>query len=303
MGYLKKHGKTFIKVTFYLILLSFYIRYYFVEQVIELVRGSTQFNGKIELVKVMPAPTITICMKPYFKASIANQYGYNSVKSILEDSQDITKYDLLKSMSYSFDKDFKLKVLTYEDNAEQLLDLSLGWNNFSQGSVYIKPISTLRHGLCYLMKTDYNVSVQTVTYFGLRLSFDSSLDKNDIPQEFEIYLTSPDGWYGIFFDDWAYFDQTYFTTSTELNEKYEWVAVLVPTQIEFKEGHENIENCLLNFISTLNCSNQCFPIIFNIGKLEPCVSPEDQKCIYDAFTLERNQLVHCMKPMKTMQYR
>ena len=275
------------------------------KQLIEFIRRSTQFNGKIEMVKVMPAPTITICMKPYLKQSMAQKYGYNSIKSLLDDPKElsVSKYDLLESMSYSFDKDFKLEVLTYENNTEEFLDLSLGQNNFSQGTVDIKAISTLRHGICYLMQTDYNVSVETITYFGLRMSFDPNLIKTDIPQDFEVYLTSPDGWYGIFLDDWAYFDQTYFTVSTELDTTYEWVAVLVPTKLEFKEGHESIENCLLDFVLNLNCSNKCFPVMFNIGKLEPCLTPEDQKCIFDALTLERNELVHCMKPVTTMQYR
>jgi len=90
MGYLKKYGKTFIKVSFYLILLSFYIRYYFMKQLIEFIKRSTQFNGKIEMVKVMPAPTITICMKPYLKQSMAQKYGYNSIKSLLDDPKELS---------------------------------------------------------------------------------------------------------------------------------------------------------------------------------------------------------------------
>ena len=305
MGFFKKNVKTLLKVAFYLILLSFYIYIYFFDQLVELLKHRTQFSAKIDYVTEIPIPAFTFCMKPYFKTSLAQKYGYKTVNNIISSKEQSSMWELFNSMSYTLGKDFTIEIFAIENSREYSVELGLGSTSFPDGtSTLIETVSTLRHGLCYLVDTSYNANVSTVEYFGYQITFNKTLPISDIPTEMEVYLTSPKGWYGIFFDDWAYFEPTYFIVSTKINTKHEWVTILVPTELKFLEGIEDNEKCIELFMESLNCTNQCFPIVLNhIHSLGPCQTYQEQKCVYDAFTNERNKFVQCLKPVTTMQYR
>ena len=76
----KRHGKFCIKFTFWFVLLCCYMKFYFMEQFFELLSGRTAFSGKIEKVDEMPIPTLTFCMKPYFKPSISEKYDFSKLQ-------------------------------------------------------------------------------------------------------------------------------------------------------------------------------------------------------------------------------
>ena len=307
MGFFKKNIKTVLKVTFYLTFLAFYIYIYFFDQLLELLKHRTQFSAKIDYVAEIPIPALTFCMKPYFKPSLVQKYGYNTVNNLMNDKEQSPKWDLFNSMSYILGKDFAIELfgLDTKDSFEYSWELSLGKTSFPDGTfAIIETVSTLRHGLCFHVDISYNANVSTVEYFGYQITFDKALPISDIPTEIEVYLTSPDGWYGIFFDDWPYFEPTYFTVSTKVNAKHEWVTILVPTELNFLEGIADNERCLEHFMKSLNCTTPCFPIVLNhIHSLGPCQTYEEQKCVFDALTNERNKFVQCLKPVTTMQYR
>ena len=303
-GLIKKHGSTFIKVSFYVTLLILYIQYYFMEQVLELLKARTQFSAKIEQVPSMPIPTLTLCFKPYFKKSQVEKYGYNSVYSLIQSQDSVeNKWNVLNQLSYSINEDFVYEALLYLNNVEHFATLKPGLTKFPGGSVQMEGISTLRHGICYLMKANYNVSVETITYFGFKVTF-KNLAPLDIPTEFEVYLTSPDGYYGLYFDDWAHFEPTHFTMPNEAATHDEWVSVLIPSVLQFKKGNDNIEQCLEHFLCSLNCSVKCFPLILNnIHGLQPCQTLKDQKCMFDQINEQRKRMINCLKPMETKQFR
>ena len=275
------------------------------EQFLELISGRTAFSGKIEKVDEMPIPTLTLCLQPYFKPSMSQKYSANSMIALLE-SQNGNKWESFNNLSYSIDKDFEIELIWYENDIKHTQALRNGSNVFSNGSsIKIKPIATLRHGRCYLLKADFNVTVQRVTYVSFKINFNPSLSQLDTPNNIEIFMTSPDGWFGIYADDWPYFEPTYFTISTKHSHLYEWVTVLVPTKLQFKEGHEDIRKCIQNFVHSLNCKKKCFPVVFNnIPNLEPCTILEDHKCMYDeGINKEKGKMVTCLTPVTTMQYR
>ena len=148
-------------------------------------------------------------MKPYFKPSMRQKYGYNSMKDLLE-SDEPSKLETLESMSYMIGQDFTFEMFDYENDTEKSFEVKTYWTGDNGHQfVSIKPLVTLRHGLCYLVSSNVNVSVKTVSYFGFQITFNSSLSKSDVPTEFEIYYTSPDSYHGIFLDDWAYFEPTF----------------------------------------------------------------------------------------------
>ena len=304
LGFIKKNIKTILKAAFYLVLLICYTKFYFAGQLIELLKHRTQFSAKIEYVKEIPIPAFTFCMKPYLKPSMASKHGFHTMVDIL-DSKNASKWDFFKSsISYVLGEDFTIDIFTLEGSKEITFNLSLGAFNEQGVNVVIESVSTLRHGLCYLVKTDYNASVSTVEYFGYQITFNSSLPKSDIPKEIEVYLTSPHGWYGIFFDDWPYFEPTYFTIPTKVDTTHEWVNVLVPTELTFLEGIQDSEECFEKFMESVNCTKLCFPIVLNhVHSVGPCQTYEEQQCVYKAITNERNAFVQCLKPVSTMQYR
>ena len=109
MGFFKKNIKTVLKVTFYLTFLAFYIYIYFFDQLLELLKHRTQFSAKIDYVAEIPIPALTFCMKPYFKPSLVQKYGYNTVNNLMMDKEQSPKWDLFNSMSYILGKDFAIR--------------------------------------------------------------------------------------------------------------------------------------------------------------------------------------------------
>ena len=305
VDFLKRHGKLCFKLSFYLVLLILYIKYYFVESVIELVKGRTAFSGKIEAVKEMALPTTTICFKPYFKSSLSQKHNINSMISMLENDDIANKWEMFETLSYSLGKDIFLEAYWLKGNVLNTQVLNEGINEFNKGTVEISPVATLRHGQCYLIKKDYNVSVEKVTYFALKVTTNPTLPLIDIPLEYEITMTSPDGWYGLIADDWPYFEPTTFSISTQHSKHYEWAAVMVPTKLHFKRGHEDIKECLKEFVHNLTCETKCYPVVFNtVPDLGPCNNLLDHKCMYDqGVNQEKIKMVSCLRPTVTMQYR
>ena len=303
----KQHGKTSIKVSFYIILLGLYIWFYFWPSLEELLSRRTQFSGKMEKVADLPLPTVTLCLKPYFKPSVAKVYGFNSMNSLISDEVvSKPKWNILNDLSYHLGTDFDLEFSVKSINvSDKLYPGYYPWNDtIATGYTSIKPVATLRHGRCYLIVQEYDIDVNSVTYFDYKVSFNKELPESDVPLDYEIFLTSSDGWYGVIMDDWPYFEPTYFTVSTKPKWNHEWVAILVPTRLEFKEGHQEIETCLKEFIDSVNCTNKCAPVFLNsVEGLEQCTNMEDHFCMYDALSTERNIFVACQKPIVTMQYR
>ena len=301
----KKYGKTFIKFSFYLILLGLYTRYYFWYSLEEYISRRTQFSGKMEKVKNLTLPTVTFCFKPYFKPSVAKKYGFNSMNSLILDKKaSKPKWDILDDLSYHLGSDFNIDFFVRGENISERLNPGVYQDNDTEEYAIIEPVATLRHGRCYLIILEINIDVTSVTYFEYKVSFNKELPESDVPLEYEIFLTSSDGWYGIIMDDWPYFKPTYFTVSTETNWNHEWVAILVPTQLQFMEGHEDIETCLREFSFNVNCTKKCAPVFLNTIKgMEQCSTLEDHFCMNEALEKERNKFVSCLKPIVTMQYR
>ena len=302
---LKKHGKLWFKLSFWIVLLVLYIKYYFVESVMEVLKGRTAFSGKIEAVEEMALPTITICFKPYFKSSLSHEHNINTFISMLENGNIANKWEMFKTLSYSLGKDIFFEAHWFKDNVRTTSYLNEGINEFNNGTVEISPVATLRHGQCYLLKKDYNVSVTNITYFALKVTTNPALPLTDIPLEYEITMTSPDGWYGLIADDWPYFEPTTFSISTQHFKHYEWAAVMVPTKLQFKRGHEDIKACLKDFVHNLTCNTKCYPVVFNtVPDLGPCDNLLDHECMYEqGVNQEKIKMVNCLRPTVTMQYR
>merc|ERR1712049_64723 len=118
----------------------------------------------------MALPTTTICFKPYFKASLSQKHSINSMISMLENDDIANKWEMFETLSYSLGKDIFLEAYWLKDNVLNTKVLNEGINEFNKGTVEIIPVATLRHGQCYLIKKDYNVSVTKVTYFALKVT-------------------------------------------------------------------------------------------------------------------------------------
>ena len=305
MVYLKRYGKQCFKLSFYLVLLALYIYLYFVESVIELLKRRTAFSGKFETVTEMPLPTLTVCFKPYFRPSLSEQHNINSMISLLENDKLENKWAMFETLSYTLGKDVFFEGHWFRDGEINTHELKEGTNEFPKGTIEIMPVATLRHGKCYILKKDFNVSVTKVTYFAFKVTTNPSLPSSDIPLEYEIIMTSHNGWYGLMADDWPYFEPTTFSITTQPSYHYEWAAVLVPTKLHFQKGYEDIKGCLKEFVHNLTCDTKCYPVVFNtLPDLDPCTNLLDHQCMYNqGVNLEKIKMVSCLKPTVTMQYR
>ena len=145
--------KKFIKGILYLILLILFVNFYFTDELKNYMKGSTTLSSRTEKVEFLEAPYITLCFQPIFKPSMLLKHGLsNDIKNPLNlfEALGVGWFDMetFENFSYQYEKDFDITLL-YEDKSIEP-DVLI---NFQ-----IQKVVTFRHGLCYLIKHNANLS-------------------------------------------------------------------------------------------------------------------------------------------------
>ena len=83
----------------------------------------------------------------------------------------------------------------------------------------------------------------------------------------------------------------------------QWFVKFGIKEKEYKNGLENIHECLENIVENSNCSKKCIPLIYNfLTKYPKCDNENDYYCnngqIYDG-----NQRFECLRPKSLIQYK
>ena len=85
--FLKRHMKTLLKASGYIITLLIILRTVFYSQVMELLKDSTSFTSSLLKMETFPLPSLILCI-PGIKHYNAKKYGYYSIKDIFKDDQE-----------------------------------------------------------------------------------------------------------------------------------------------------------------------------------------------------------------------
>ena len=180
----------FVKTLTYLILAFLFLKYYFIDVLVEYSKGSSTYSVLTQEVDKLLIPQLILCFNPLYKPSKTEEFGIKAIDGTTEHDFNMTNWDLLQELSYQILRDF-----TIEFRNETRKEIPFK----------IQPIGTSRHGLCYLVNHDNEISVKTGSAI-LTLNLNSNLSFEDMPKDLKVWLSPKNAWHGILVDDWPYID-------------------------------------------------------------------------------------------------
>ena len=270
-------SQSFLHVTLrfiaHLTLFVLFVQFYLMEQMGDYVKDRTTTTSRFEEVEVSDFPTITICMDPPQKPSIAKQYGYKRMVDIhFNDVPNTTLPERFEASSYILNKDFDIKV----DDKDFL---KLGDND----EFVVRPMVTFFEGICHNIEPKFKVTQQ---WFHKEFSIKLKEDLIDRPKNFKVYLTSNAAILNIATDIWP----QYLTGRVTISFQNRVTTVIKSRAIEykFKTGVNNSKECVTKIIEESECKNKCFYI--NGTSLPICNSASDFDCIWSHY----NQWQKCL---------
>ena len=279
---LYKHTKTVFKmqptklieivvgIFLYLVLLFLFAYFYMIDQLNDFFKGRTTVTFRLEEAKTIEPPTITICVDPPLKKSVAAQFDFkDSYDLFFKDVPKVSFKEKFQNLSYILNQDYTIQMVLVENDIQGKIEVLEGQIKIDSRDFEVVAIQTYHHGTCYKIQPKFEL---TKVPFSLRLIFKPI--ELDEANRFVIYLTSNDSWQGIVTSSWPQYNPS--QIYVQLNSYVQYSAKL--KEYKFNEGVDNAEQCWRNSIMTNQCNHQC-RIVSQVD-LPICNSTEDVICIY-----------------------
>ena len=175
----KIHTKKWLKIIFCFLLhfslLALYIKVYLVNEISDFIKGRTTISHRFEKSDQVELPTLTICMDPPLKPSLASKFGLISQYDIhFKDLPNMTTMEKWNHVSYVMNRDFVVYIyhtLMHEGVNELFV---------------VERIITSREGTCWAFKPKSNISsIPLITPF--KIMYVDML-KDDSPHGVSLYI-------------------------------------------------------------------------------------------------------------------
>ena len=187
--------KNIVKGFLFLVFFALFLSFYFVNQTLEFIKGSTTFSSRTEIVDRFDIPVVTLCFHPRYKPSLSGTFTSNLSPYLQPDNKQLptgnkSVSDFLENASYKLGQDFQieLKVISkdYDDNiSQEALSLTMGTNEPHFLKPYLSTVQTLTNGLCHRIESP--VKIAPSGYLVLRVKLSKELDILDLPTKLDVY--------------------------------------------------------------------------------------------------------------------
>ena len=219
-------------------------------------------TSRFQEVKISDFPTITICMDPPQKSAIAKSFGFKSLQDIhTKKVANMTLLERFEIISYKLNQDFYINDLKIGNNKEFV----------------IEPIVTYFQGICYKLNPKFKIKHQFETKI---FSLQFSKEVKDLPQNFDVYLTSKTSMLNIVTDIWPQYSCGKVSISISNNNRKVTNIKYRAIEYIFKTGVGNSDECITKIISDSKCS-KCFYV--SGTSLPICNSTQDFVCIWSLY--------------------
>ena len=207
-------------------------------------------TSRLEQVTESEFPTITICMDPPLKPSVASKYGFKWELDLhMIDVPNTTLLEKMEALSYMIDKDFSIKITTKDEL--HAVDLKVGSNK----RFFIEPVITFKHGICYKMKPNFKVTNRSVD-ITFQIQFKMMDDDSDLPNHFVVYFTSPNTTLNVATNIWPQYAPGKVKVPSN-NRKISIITYDRAIEYTFKTGVLNSSECIAKVIRESPCKNKC----------------------------------------------
>ena len=247
--------KIVARVFIYGFLVIFFFAFYFLDQMSDFLKQRTTITNRLEPVDKLEPPTITICVDPPFKVSVANRFNItNQFDIFLRENSNFQSYqERFDKLSYVLNQDYQISLKIYDHmNETSPVQLTEG-----KAEIENKPFEVFRilaqfHGQCYSIQP--NFSVKNVPFEMLfTIHPNTALDERDYPRKFYVYLTSNDSWYGIVNNNWPQYKPA--RVEIEPNS-FNWFSIKAKELLS-RNGTESTELCWKKHVPEFKCDFKC----------------------------------------------
>ena len=285
--------KIFVKVLFFLLLSILFFTFYFFNQTKEFLKGSTTFTSRAEEVDHFDMPVLLLCFQPRYNL---NSYLQRDDHSSLAEFLDCANHKLGEDVMIDFHTQWQ------KFHGQKKQQLVMGTNIFDDFYVNVSAVQTLTYGMCYVLESNLTFRPQQGFYISIQRKF----EKEDIPDKVNLFMASPESWYGITTEAWPYHTLEKHTFEFNTSARI-WMDMYVK-KVTYQKGHSSIKNCLENHVSGYNCTHKCIPFFLSfLDHLPTCLTNEQTNCMYNtwAYADEFNiytQYKQCLKPLTMTLY-
>ena len=285
-----KRRKYWVKVLFgllvHLSLLTLFIKVYLIHEMSGFIKRRTTISHRFETSEQFEFPTLTLCMDPPLKPSLALKFG-------LKDQQDIhwtdvpskTVFEKWNEISYVVNRDFMVymnhTLIKEGVNDQFLLERMITW----------------REGTCWTLQPRFNFSTLPLN-IPFKFTYVNSL-KGDAPLGVWLYLTSVNALANIVTDNWPQYEagKVYVpfptTNISDHSAKYNKIISFRAFEHIYKRGVLDPEQCVADNIFA-NCKN----CTLGYRKTLPICGAEGSVCLVANF----NKYRYCLFQKHTFTY-
>ena len=264
-----------------------------IDQMVTFMKGRTTMTRRVENVNSIEFPTITICLDPPTKLSIAKKYGFESHNDkFYLDVPNRTLPEVFDEISYRLDEDYFIQNY----NGERI---HLGLNEidayFSSAKMQFQAevIKTYNLGACIKLEPRFKM-VSTSYQLRLSIQLSPSVGIEDVIESLLFIFTSNKSWINIPDNRWPQFKPL--QARVNLIKEYTHL-VMQPEEEYFMDGKDSSVDCLKELVERQNCSYPCWTT--TIPGVQYCQTAKEYICVEDAIGLE---LDDCFNSKKATYY-
>ena len=232
----QKHIFIFIRILFSFLLVGVFITFYFYDQVRDFAENRTTVAIRTEEAESIEHPTLTFCMDPGTKTSVAKEYGYQSFSDIFfKDIPNTTLFQRFDNLSYTLNDDFEIMI------SDQKLKIGITEVHERNSTLMFdtNPLRTYFFGTCYKVQPMFEINDHPFGLFWIvTLKVNKEIDK---PRGISLFLTSNETWKGIAHQSWPKFNPA---KANFLFENDFYKLQFRSIKLSYENGVENTSQCL-----------------------------------------------------------
>ena len=169
--------RTIFRVTLYFILLVFFVYFYMKDQMSDYIINRSTVASRIEEANGLQFPTITLCMHPAQKPSVAKEFDYMWFWAVFRKNinSTLTLPQRYAKLHYLLNRDYELKFyintgwVQIKDGKNQVEEYGFGVDN----------IATWREGFCTKIVPKFQVT-RIPFHFYMNVSLNQNLTGNEV---------------------------------------------------------------------------------------------------------------------------
>ena len=258
-------------------------------------KGRTTITQRVESVNSLEFPTITICIDPATKLSVAKKYGFESHNDkFYKDVPNKTLPEIFDEITYGLDQDFNL----FNYNGQKI---NLGLNEidayFSSAKMQfqVDTIKTYNSGAC--IKLEPRSEMTSLSYrFRLSIQLSPTIDTEDSIDSILFIFTSNMSWINFPENSWP----QYKPLKVRVNVIKEYTHLVLQKEEEyFMDGKGSSAACLKTLIESQNCSHSCWTT--TVPGVPYCKTAQEHICQFERIWGTQEYL-DCYRTKKATYY-